>query len=178
MPETLEQLGIHRETRHGSKYQSRHTVSLCHILRLQSALPARGVQAAGYAPGDSMSSASDFEFHWATPEDEPDIRSLVGSVTMPGTVAIRFSREPDYFLGTTIMGDPCDVLVARHRPGWSVGRDRLPRRKPGLSQRAGITAWLYRSDPGCASLSRPLAGQPWAQNCLKRQVHPVCSILG
>ena len=35
---------------------------------------------------------------------------------MPGAVAVRFEREPDYFLGTTIMGDPCDVLIARHLP--------------------------------------------------------------
>jgi hypothetical protein len=62
-----------------------------------------------------MSAEPNFEFRWATPEDEADIRSLVGSVSMPGTVAVRFAREPDYFLGTTIMGDSCDVLVARHR---------------------------------------------------------------
>ena len=61
-----------------------------------------------------MSGAPDI--HLATPADEPDIRSLVGSVAMPGAVAVRFAREPDYFLGTTIMGDPCDVLVARHEP--------------------------------------------------------------
>ena len=28
---------------------------------------------------------------------------------------MRFAREPDYFLGTTIMGDICDVLIARYR---------------------------------------------------------------
>jgi hypothetical protein len=56
-----------------------------------------------------------FELRLATPADEPAIRALVGSVTMPGDVAIRFVREPDYFLGTTIMGDPCDVGVARRR---------------------------------------------------------------
>lgn len=59
---------------------------------------------------------ADFEFRWATPADEPDIRSLIGSVPMPGAVAVRFAREPDYFLGTTIMGKSCDVLVARHQP--------------------------------------------------------------
>jgi hypothetical protein len=56
-----------------------------------------------------------FDLRLATPEDEPEIRALVGSVAMPGDVAIRFAREPDYFLGTTIMGDPCDVVVARRR---------------------------------------------------------------
>lgn len=62
-----------------------------------------------------MSSESRFDLHWATPDDEPDIRALVGSVPMPGAVSVRFAREPDYFLGATIMGDPCDVLVARQR---------------------------------------------------------------
>jgi hypothetical protein len=63
-----------------------------------------------------MSSESKFEFKWATADDEPDIRALVGSVPMPGTVSVRFAREPDYFPGATIMGDPCDVLIVRHRP--------------------------------------------------------------
>jgi hypothetical protein len=63
-----------------------------------------------------MSSPAGFELRRATADDEPDIRALIGAVAMPGAVAIRFSREPDYFLGATIMGDPCDVLVARHQP--------------------------------------------------------------
>jgi hypothetical protein len=63
-----------------------------------------------------MNGERTFDFRWATPDDEPDIRALVSSVPMPGAVAVRFAREPDYFLGTTIMGDPCDVLVIRHRP--------------------------------------------------------------
>jgi hypothetical protein len=63
-----------------------------------------------------MNSDTDFDLHWATWEDDADIRALMSSVPMPGMVAMRFAREPDYFLGTPIMGDPCDVLVARHRP--------------------------------------------------------------
>lgn len=62
-----------------------------------------------------MSSETGFEIRWATPDDEPDIRALVGAVPMPGAVTVRFAREPDYFLGTTIMGDLCDVLIGRHR---------------------------------------------------------------
>ena len=61
-------------------------------------------------------SARDFRFLRATTDDEPEIRALVGSVAMPGTVSVRFEREPDYFLGTTIQGQPCDVLIARHMP--------------------------------------------------------------
>lgn len=63
-----------------------------------------------------MTHSAHLELRWASADDDADIRALVGSVAMPGAVAIRFAREPDYFLGTTIMGDPCDVLVARERP--------------------------------------------------------------
>lgn len=61
--------------------------------------------------------AVEFDVRWSRPGDEPAIRALIGSVAMPGAVAVRFAREPDYFLGASIMGDPCDVLVARHQPG-------------------------------------------------------------
>jgi hypothetical protein len=56
-----------------------------------------------------------FEVRLATLQDEPEVRALVGATTMPGAVTVRFAREPDYFLGTTIMGDPCDVVVVRER---------------------------------------------------------------
>ncbi len=62
-----------------------------------------------------MTARSDFRFATATTADEPEIRALVGGLAMPGAVSVRFEREPDYFLGTTIQGDPCDVLIARHR---------------------------------------------------------------
>jgi hypothetical protein len=58
----------------------------------------------------------DVRFARATRDDEPEIRALVGGLAMPGTVSVRFEREPDYFLGTTVQGRPCDVLIARHRP--------------------------------------------------------------
>ncbi len=63
-----------------------------------------------------MSGGGDYEFSLAGPADEADIRRLVGTTPMPGSIAIRFEREPDYFLGCPIMGDPCDVLLARHVP--------------------------------------------------------------
>ena len=63
-----------------------------------------------------MTGRTEFRFARATRDDEPEIRALVGSVAMPGTVSVRFEREPDYFAGTTIQGDPCDVLIARHQP--------------------------------------------------------------
>lgn len=63
-----------------------------------------------------MNGEERYEFALAGPADEPEIRRLVGATPMPGAVAIRFEREPDYFLGCSIMGDPCDVLIARHLP--------------------------------------------------------------
>jgi len=56
-----------------------------------------------------------FEVRLGTLADEPEIRALVAATAMPGAVTVRFAREPDYFAGTTIMGDPCDVVVVRER---------------------------------------------------------------
>ncbi|MFM8320777.1 MAG: hypothetical protein ACKOC5_07655, partial [Chloroflexota bacterium] len=69
----------------------------------------------GHAIGDPMSRDDAFDLRLAAPADDPEIRALIASVAMPGAVTMRFAREPDYFLGTTIMGDPCDVLLARRR---------------------------------------------------------------
>jgi len=80
-----------------------------------------------------MTAESNFELRWTQASDEPDIRSLIGSVAMPGAVAVRFAREPDYFLGTTIMGDPCDVIVARHLPDGQLA---------GIACRAETRAYL------------------------------------
>jgi hypothetical protein len=46
---------------------------------------------------------------------------------MPGAVSVRFAREPDYFLGATIMGDPSTSWLPGFMGRW---RDRLPR--PGI----------------------------------------------
>jgi len=67
------------------------------------------------AAGAARAGETGFDLRLATRDDEPEIRALVGGVPMPGAVSIRFAREPDYFLGTTIMGDPCDVITARRR---------------------------------------------------------------
>ncbi len=61
-----------------------------------------------------MTGNDDFVFAIAGLEDEPEIRRLVGATPMPGPITLRFEREPDYFLGCTVMGDICDVFIARH----------------------------------------------------------------
>src|SRR5512143_3906967 len=63
-----------------------------------------------------MSALEDLRLSWATLDDESDVRQLAGSVAMPGAVSVRFAREPNYYLGTTIMGEPCQVLLARNMP--------------------------------------------------------------
>jgi hypothetical protein len=80
-----------------------------------------------------MSKPEDFEFRWAVRGDDAELRALIASVAMPGAVAIRFAREPDYFLGASIMGDPCDVLVASHLPDGQLA---------GLACRAEHRAWI------------------------------------
>src|SRR4030042_2318170 len=115
MPSALEQQRFDRQAR--PRYQDQHgrAIAVSALLHLQPALPPRSLQETRHAAGRPMKEAGVFALRWATTADEPDIRALVGSVAMPGTESVRFAREPDYFLGTTIMGDPCDVLVARHR---------------------------------------------------------------
>jgi hypothetical protein len=114
-----------------------------------------------------MSSETTFDLRWATPDDEPDIRALVGSVPMPGAVAVRFAREPDYFLGAAIMGDPCDVLVARHRFEWLQASVDIG------SSTSGQSVSGMRALPDCSTwaLSPPRIRVPanclWAPDCLQ-----------
>jgi len=84
-----------------------------------------------------MKSETRFKLQWATPSDEPDIRALVGTVPMPGSVSIIFAREPDYFLGTTIMGDPCDVLLVRQQSDGQLA---------GIACRTERRAYLNRQE--------------------------------
>ena len=54
-----------------------------------------------------------FDFRIADSGDDPDIRRLLSRTPMPGRVTVAFHRDPDYFLGTTVMGDNCRVYIAR-----------------------------------------------------------------
>jgi hypothetical protein len=58
----------------------------------------------------------DFLFRTAGPEDEAGLRHLLATTPMPGSLTVTFEREPDYFLGCTVMGHVCDVIVAIHEP--------------------------------------------------------------
>src|SRR5512139_133128 len=105
MSSALEQSSFDLRTRLGSADQYGLTSTICPVLPVQPALQAGGLQEARYAFGRSMRDSSAFDIYWAGGEDESDIRALIGSVAMPGAVSVRFAREPDYFLGASIMGN-------------------------------------------------------------------------
>jgi len=54
-----------------------------------------------------------FHYSLAGPGDEAELRALLASVSMPGSLTVTFEREPDYFTGCPVMGDPCRTVVAR-----------------------------------------------------------------
>ncbi len=58
----------------------------------------------------------EFGFELARPGDDAELRRLLASTPMPGSITVTFEREPNYFLGGPTMGHRCDVLVARHLP--------------------------------------------------------------
>lgn len=90
-----------------------------------------------------MSVSGGFDIRLATRSDEPEIRALVASVPMPGSVTVRFAREPDYFLGTTVMGDPCDVIVARRiADGALVGMACRAERRSFINGAEATTGYL------------------------------------
>ena len=126
----------------------------------------------------------EFEVRLATVADEPEIRALAGEVAMPGSVTVSFAREPDYFLGTSVMGDPCDViLVRRRRDGVLAGFACRGERRvfvDGTERRVGyigqvrsrpefrgrglvalVAGFIAGAGPSRAALSRGgLAGEP------------------
>ncbi|MBN1937030.1 MAG: hypothetical protein JW934_20395 [Anaerolineae bacterium] len=55
----------------------------------------------------------DFKFELAAPQDDPALRRLLATNAMPGSIAVTFEREPDYFLGCSTMGRFWQVLIGR-----------------------------------------------------------------
>jgi hypothetical protein len=56
----------------------------------------------------------EFIVELARSDDDPAIRRLLAGNPVPGRITVTFEREPNYFLGCTVMGGDCQVLVARH----------------------------------------------------------------
>ncbi len=55
-----------------------------------------------------------YRFELASPADDADIRRLLRQNPVPGQQDVTYEREPDYFLGSSIMGPLSQTLVARH----------------------------------------------------------------
>ena len=137
-----------------------HALPLRHLLRLQPALPPRDLQAAGHAAGGPMS-------------ERIRHRHSLGRARRrarhprPGRLGAHARRRG------RALRPRARLLPGRHHHGRplrraggppagrrAAGRHRLPRRAPGLCERAGDAAGLHRADPGGAGLSRALAGPP------------------
>ncbi len=58
--------------------------------------------------------ANDFIYSLATPADDADLRRLLAGNPMPGRLTTTFEREPNYFLGCSVMGPFWQVIIARH----------------------------------------------------------------
>jgi len=54
-----------------------------------------------------------YAFDLAHPHDDPAIRRLLRENPVPGQMDLSYEREPDYFLGTPVMGPLTQTLVAR-----------------------------------------------------------------
>ncbi|MEZ4830540.1 MAG: hypothetical protein R2873_00825 [Caldilineaceae bacterium] len=70
--------------------------------------------------GDRKISSSEYVFDLATPADEADLRRLLRENPVPGQQTLTYEREPDYFLGSSILGLVSQTLVARHTPSGQI----------------------------------------------------------
>ena len=72
----------------------------------------------------------DFEIRLAQQADEADIRYLFAANPMRGPISLNYLREPDYFLGSGIMGPFCQIIMKRHKPDGALigimGRSSFP----------------------------------------------------
>jgi hypothetical protein len=63
----------------------------------------------------TVSQRSDFTTEIAEPTDDAAIRKLLRESVMPGSVAVSYEREPNYFDGCSILGDDVETPVIRLR---------------------------------------------------------------
>lgn len=62
----------------------------------------------------------DYAFELASPTDDPAIRRLLRENPVPGQMALTYEREPNYFLGSPVLGHISQTLVARRRETGAV----------------------------------------------------------
>lgn len=65
-------------------------------------------------------SSSEYVFNLATPEDDAALRRLLRENPVPGQQTLTYEREPNYFIGSSILGPVSQTLVARHTPSGQV----------------------------------------------------------
>jgi len=86
------------------------------------------------------------EIDLATAADDVAIRGLCRRAAIPGTITVRYEREPDFSLGCRVTGDEFQVVVARDREGGEVVgvacRSTRQLFVNGLSQRLGYLGQL------------------------------------
>ena len=63
---------------------------------------------------------SGYCFELAGPGDDAAIRQLLARNGVPGQMVLTYEREPNYFLGCSVMGPVCQTLVARHEGSGAV----------------------------------------------------------
>lgn len=90
--------------------------------------------------------SNSYFFDLANPTDDPAIRRLLRENPVPGQLDLTYEREPDYFLGESILGPICQTLVARaEEDGQVVGlatRSVRPRFVNGEVENVGYIGQL------------------------------------
>lgn len=116
--------------------------------------------------------ANNLVFSFAGPADDVDLRRLLRENPMRGAISVAFTREPDYFSGTTLVGGNDRTLLAREngrlvatghvvtRPCWLNGEVRPCAYLGELRLDASVQGrWdIIRS--GYARFAEDYAGQP------------------
>lgn len=96
-------------------------------------------------------------FAFASPEDDAELRALLQRITVPGSVEVAFTREPDYFAGEWRAGGMGHTLVHRTN-GLLEGVGRLSvhtLHRNGRPSRIGYLGEL-RIEPGAPASARLL----------------------
>lgn len=93
----------------------------------------------------------EFTIELARPADDPALRRIVAANPVPGSVALTYEREPDYFAGCATMGPFWQVLVARARPTGALAgfatRAVRQRYVDGVAQAVGYLGQLRVDRP-------------------------------
>ena len=77
--------------------------------------------------------AGAIDLRLATAADDGEIRALLAGAPVEGPIVLSYEREPDYFLGCSVMGRRVDTLVARLRSTGEL---------VGLATRAVRPLWI------------------------------------